>query len=233
MTAERKVTTGNLLQASQADLFRDDTRAIAERIDLPDADLCYYRDLLSNPRDLYDRLCGEIQWREDTIMMYGRPVKIPRLNAWYGDVDAHYSYSGLAMNPMPWNPLLELIRQPIEQLLNMRFNSVLINHYRDGNDSVSWHSDDEPELGREPVIASVSLGAVRRFQMRHRKDRQLPTCQLDLEPGSLLVMRGSTQRCWHHQVPKQRSITEGRINLTFRQILPVGAGRNAAPPSGG
>lgn len=188
--------------------------------DLPDADLVYYPQFLADPRDYYPRLQREIQWRQDTIAMYGKPVAIPRLNAWYGDADAHYSYSGLQLQPLVWTETLLTIRARVEHLLGTSFNSVLANLYRDGNDSVAWHSDDEVELGDEPLIASVSLGATRRFSLRHRCNRQLATVHIDLQAGSLLVMRGPTQRYWHHRVAKEKAVTDGRINLTFRRIRP-------------
>lgn len=219
MAKQTNILTQAAPEAAQAELFQEPCDTGLSRIELPDADLGYYRKLFSDPQSFYRQLCDEVAWRQDTITMYGKPVLIPRLNAWYGDSDAQYGYSGLAMDPLPWTPLLDSIRQPVQQLLNLHFNSVLVNHYRDGNDSVAWHSDDEPELGAEPIIASVSFGAVRRFQLRHRNNRQLPMQQIELASGSLLVMRGSTQRCWQHQVPKQRSVVDGRINLTFRQIV--------------
>lgn len=202
----------------QADLFGAVTSAEDGRIDLVDAELYYHRDFIAQPQRCYQRLLEEVQWRQDTIMMYGRPVKIPRLNAWYGDADADYSYSGLQLAPLPWTPTLQSIREAVEAHLNQRFNSVLANLYRDGNDSVAWHSDDEPELGPAPLIASVSLGEARTFQLRHRRNKALGIHRMVLQPGSLLVMRGETQRFWHHQVPKQRAVTAGRINLTFRRI---------------
>ena len=199
----------------QTDLFPRDSH----RLQLPDADLRYCEGFLPDSPSLYARLLQEIDWRQDTITLYGRPVLIPRLNAWYGDPGAHYSYSGLALQPLPWTPALRDIKGRVESLLGESFNSALVNLYRDGRDSVSWHSDDEYELGDEPLIASVSLGATRRFSLRHRHDKSLDTVHLDLQDGSLLVMAGATQRHWSHQVPKTRAAVGGRINLTFRRIL--------------
>lgn len=186
---------------------------------LPDADIHYYPDFVPNADDGMQRLMTEIAWRQDTITVYGRPVLIPRLNAWYGDPQAHYSYSGLALQPLPWTETLLLLKGQLEQFLGERFNSVLANRYRDGNDSVSWHSDDEEELGKMPLIASISLGATRRFSMRHRNYRSLRPVHLDLQAGSLLIMRGPTQRFWYHQLPKTKTPVGERINLTFRQII--------------
>ena len=156
-------------------------------------------------------------WRQDHIRLYGREVTIPRLQAWYGDRDCNYSYSGIMLHPLEWTPLLLKIKQRIEQTVGAPFNSVLINLYRHGQDSNGWHADNEPELGKEPVIASLSLGAVRRFRLRKNSDRG-KTMSLDLNPGSLLVMAGTTQQCWQHCVPKTARQVEPRINLTFRHI---------------
>lgn len=164
-----------------------------------------------------------IAWRQDHIVMYGRRVPIPRLNAWYGDAGLNYSYSGIPMAPEPWTPLLSTIREQVEACTRERYTSALVNLYRDGRDSVAWHADDEPELGPRPVIASLSLGATREFQLRHRhyRDNGLPVERMLLTAGSLLVMRGETQQNWLHQVPKRslRSVPGARINITFRKIL--------------
>ncbi len=179
----------------------------------PEVAKCWFDELMQE---------GAIEWRQDRIRMYGREVLIPRLNAWYGDARLDYSYSGIPMRARPWSGLLAEIRDRVEEGAGTRFTSVLINLYRDGNDSVAWHADDEPELGRQPVIASLSLGAEREFQMRHRRWREngLATFKIALQSGSLLIMRGDTQRNWLHQVPKRstRTVSEPRVNLTFRRI---------------
>jgi alkylated DNA repair dioxygenase AlkB len=144
-------------------------------------------------------------------------VASPRLSAWYGDPGAIYSYSGLRLEPLPWTPVLLEIRQVVTDLAETPFNSVLLNLYRDGQDSMGWHSDAEPELGRNPVIASVSLGAVRRFVLRHKK-RKEQHIALELESGSVLVMGGALQHYWRHALPKIRQAVGPRINLTFRLI---------------
>ena len=163
---------------------------------------------------LFDELMAVTAWRHEIATVMGRRVPIPRLTAWHGE--AGYVYSGIRMAPAPWNaPLLEL-KAAAEACAGHAFNSVLLNLYRDGRDSVSWHADNEPGLGRNPVIASISLGATRRCQMKHRLwDERL---SLDLPPGSCLVMAGATQHHWLHQVPKTSRPVGPRINLTFRAM---------------
>jgi alkylated DNA repair dioxygenase AlkB len=163
---------------------------------------------------LFDQLMALTDWRQEIATLMGRRVPIPRLTAWHGV--AGYVYSGIRMTPAPWNPPLLEIKAVAEACAGQAFNSVLLNFYRDGRDSVSWHADNEPGLGRNPVIASVSLGATRRFQMKHReRDERL---SLDLPSGSCLVMAGSTQHHWLHQVPKTSRPVGPRINLTFRAM---------------
>lgn len=167
---------------------------------------------------LFESLRQNVAWEQSTIKLYGKTVKIPRLNAWYGDPGCRYEYSGRSFEPQPWLPELEKLRQNLEKNTTYRFNSVLVNCYRDGNDSVGWHSDDEPELGRNPVVASISLGAEREFQLRHRHNSDRDKCKLNLTDGSLLLMAGELQHYWHHQIPKTRRPVGERINLTFREI---------------
>jgi len=170
--------------------------------------------------DRYFRLLQErVAWKQERIAIFGRDVAMPRLTAWYGDVGASYTYSGLRNDPSPWTPELSELRDAVAARLRHRFNSVLLNRYRSGRDGVSWHSDDEPELGDEPVIASLSFGATRRFLLRDRSTRER-AASLELEHGSLLVMRGRSQRVFQHCVPKDPRATGERINLTFRTILP-------------
>jgi alkylated DNA repair dioxygenase AlkB len=166
---------------------------------------------------LLEELMAAISWRQEIATVMGRRVPIPRLTAWHGE--AGYVYSGIRMTPMPWNrPLLEL-KAVAETCAGQPFNSVLLNLYRDGRDSVSWHADNEPGLGRDPVIASISLGATRRFQMKHRGSSH--RVSLDLPHGSCLVMAGATQHHWLHQVPKTARPLGPRINLTFRAMAPA------------
>lgn len=204
-----------------------DSGAILRKLALPGADLEFCEQFLSanEAREFFRALMlrRAVKWRQDYILMYGRRIAVPRLNAWYGDPGLAYAYSGIPMNPEPWTNLLQEIRAKVELATAWQFTSVLINLYRDGKDSVAWHADDEQELGDEPVIASLSLGATREFQMRHRQARSngLPVFKLQLAPGSLLVMRGSTQKNWLHQVPKRRGrdLPGPRINLTFRRLV--------------
>jgi alkylated DNA repair dioxygenase AlkB len=187
-------------------LIDGDARLIADFLTLPQSN-AYFAELL----DLVD-------WRQHIIRIRGREVASPRLSAWYGDPDAHYSYSGLSLEPRPWLPVILELKTRIEVVCNAPFNSVLLNLYRDGADSMGWHSDDEPELGERPVIASLSLGAIRRFRLRHRRRKELEPVAIDLENGSLLIMEGDTQRFWKHQVSKSKRVAEPRMNLTFRNI---------------
>jgi alkylated DNA repair dioxygenase AlkB len=163
---------------------------------------------------LFDQLMAISPWRQEIATLMGRRVPIPRLTAWHGE--AGYVYSGIRMTPAPWNAPLVEIRAVAAACAGQAFNSVLLNLYRDGRDSVSWHADNEPGLGRDPVIASVSLGATRRFQMKHR--RRGERLSLDLPSGSCLVMAGPAQHHWLHQVPKTSHPVGPRINLTFRAM---------------
>ena len=167
---------------------------------------------------LLDRLMSSLPLRQETIQIFGRPVNQPRLSAWIGDPGASYSYSGRTFAPEPWVPELIALRQRLGEALGQDFNSVLCNLYRSGQDSMGWHADNEPELGPDPRIASVSLGGTRRFVLRHRK-RQAPAVELGLSHGSLLVMEGTTQHHWRHAVPKTARDVKPRLNLTFRTIL--------------
>lgn len=160
---------------------------------------------------------AELQWRQESILLFGRKVAQPRLTAWYGDADATYRYSGLSLRPTPWHPQLLRLRRRLERHLCCGFNSVLANAYRNGRDSMGWHRDDEPELGKEPVIASLSLGAARRFLYRPRSGGA--SRHIILEHGSLLVMKPGCQARWQHAIPKTRAGTGLRINLTFRKIF--------------
>lgn len=168
---------------------------------------------------LFAALRAEVCWEVHRIRMFGREVDSPRLSSWIGDPGSSYAYSGARFEPRPWPPALIAVRERLEKSTGESFNSVLANLYRDQADAMGWHSDDEPELGPQPVIASLSLGASRRFVLRNRADvtRQLA---LDLGHGSLLLMRGQTQENYRHSLPRTRRKTGPRINLTFRRILP-------------
>ena len=189
-------------------------------IPLVDGDARFIADFLTRAQSdaYFAELLDLVDWRQHIIRIRGREVASPRLSAWYGDPDAHYSYSGLSLEPRPWLPIILELKTRVEAACNAPFNSVLLNLYRDGADSMGWHSDDEPELGERPVIASVSLGATRRFRLRHRRRKELEPVAIDLENGSLLIMEGDTQRFWKHQISKSKRVAEPRVNLTFRNI---------------
>ncbi len=163
------------------------------------------------------RLREEIAWERLRLRMFGRYVDVPRLSCWVGDPDAVYTYSRTRFVPHAWTPSLTELRERIESAASARFNSVLANLYRDGNDAMGWHSDSEPELGKNPVIASLSFGATRRFRLRHKRD-SARRVEIDLESGSLLMMAGPTQENYRHDLPRTRRDIGPRINLTFRLI---------------
>lgn len=167
--------------------------------------------------DLMQKLKATIRWKQETIQMYGKLLNTPRLTAWYGENSKTYAFSGKKYDPDPWTPELLFIKHRVEQAAGIVFNSVLLNDYRNGSDSVAWHADDEPELGINPVIASVSFGQARRFDVRHKQDHK-QKYSVELENGSLLIMKGDLQHNWEHQVPKSTKALNERINLTFRVI---------------
>jgi alkylated DNA repair dioxygenase AlkB len=168
--------------------------------------------------ELLAALTTSLPWRQREIQMFGRAVLEPRETAWIGDPGAVYTYSGRVNDPTPWPSALSELRVRVSARASEAFNCVLCNLYRDGSDSMGLHADAERELGENPVIGSVSLGAVRRFQLRHRKQREAKL-DLDLPSGSLLIMRGTTQRHYRHGIPKQLGVSEPRVNLTFRRVL--------------
>jgi len=188
-------------------------------LQLPDADIVFYPSLLDEQESdrLFTQLTETIDWRQDWITIYGRSMPQPRLTAWYGNPGKSYTYSGITMHPSPWTRTLLDLKAEAEAVSGVAFNSVLLNLYRDGNDSMGWHSDDEPELGQNPVIGSLSLGGTRRFMLRHRAEKGLKH-QLELTSGSFLLMQGTTQHDWQHQIPKTKRPVPPRINLTFRVI---------------
>ncbi len=204
----------------QAPLFQDNPDSF-ESIDLGDVQVHLHTSAFepSDASAMLQNLAEDIPWRQDSLWIAGREIPVPRLQCWMGDAGSLYGYSGMRLEPEPWHRQVQAIRSRVQELSGIQFNSVLLNLYRNGEDSVSWHADDEPELGRDPVIASVSLGAVRRFQLKHRHDRLREKLQIDLPHGSILIMGKGMQNKWLHQVPKQKTINEPRINLTFRQII--------------
>jgi len=188
---------------------------------LPDAEITLYDNFfsLAESESLYAALLGQTAWAQRYVTIYGKRYAEPRLTAWYGEAGKSYSYSGITLQPLPWTPLLLEIKARVDAAAQTTFNSVLLNFYRAGRDSNGWHQDNEPELGQNPVIASVSFGATRRFQLRHKFNQHVPRLALDLTPGSLLLMAGPTQHFWQHQIPKTAKAVAPRINLTFRVIL--------------
>jgi alkylated DNA repair dioxygenase AlkB len=191
-----------------------------ETFHMPDADVILYRQAFHTPEGeaLLQEFLQTIAWKQERLTVYGRVIDSPRLTAWYGDPGKVYRYSGIALTPHPWTPALLQVKERVEALAHVPFNSVLLNLYRHERDSVAWHSDAEPELGSCPVIGSVSFGATRRFQLRHKYDRTLRQ-NVDLPHGSVLVMRGPTQHYWQHCVPKASTPQPPRVNLTFRSIM--------------
>jgi len=165
--------------------------------------------------DVFARLLAETDWREETVVIYGKRHLQPRLSAWYGEKG--YAYSGLRLQPTPFTPLLMTLRDAVEAATGHAFNSVLLNYYRNERDSMGLHSDDEPELGPRPAIASLSFGEARTFLLKHKHTRQ--TMRVPLTDGSLLLMAGDTQQYWLHGINKMTKSLQGRINLTFRKIV--------------
>ena len=190
------------------------------RLPLPDADLLFWRQVeIGIPhKSLLQTLIDDTEWRQDKITVYGKSYLQPRLSAWYGDLS--YRYSGIRLEPRAWTPTLLDIKARVEALTGHPFNSVLLNYYRDQNDSMGMHSDDERELGCQPAIASLSLGDERTFLLRHKTRKDLKTVKLALPPGSLLLMQGDTQQYWRHGINKEKRPCGPRLNLTFRSIKP-------------
>lgn len=193
------------------------------RYDLTDAELTLYEGFF--PKDeadrLYTALMQTTDWKQENITVYDKTYLTPRLTAWYGDPHTAYTFSGSKWQPYPWNDDLLFIKEKVEKTTGASFNSVLLNLYRDGKDSVGWHRDNEKEFGRNPVIASVSFGETRPFQIRHKFRKELAKVEIPLTHGSLLLMAGSMQHYWEHQVPKTARPINPRINLTFRLVHPA------------
>lgn len=199
------------------DLFSEHS-GVLDAIPIEDGELYFMPSLPLRQDDaaVLAQLLAETGWRAEAITLWGKQMQQPRLTAWHGE--ARYTYSGMTLEPQPFTPLQLEIKQAVEQASGQRFNSVLLNYYRDGQDSMGFHSDDEKELGRNPVIASVSFGAPRTFILKHKR---LPkTVKLALGNGSLLVMAGALQHHWRHGINKEKSAAGPRVNLTFRKILP-------------
>ena len=206
----------------QASLFEDaaDPNHYIDH-DLGDASIREYPAAFSQEisNSYLHQLQENIRWRQDTLWIAGREVAVPRLQCWMGDHGSVYGYSGMRLQPSRWNDSVLAIRERVEGLSGHRFNSVLLNYYRTGQDSVAWHADDEPELGPEPIIASVSFGVERRFQLKHKHQEKPTRSQLTLRNGSILIMGRTLQNHWMHQLPKVKGLELPRINLTFRTIV--------------
>lgn len=185
-----------------------------------EGEVIYFGNVLSKEeaRMFFDVIFRKAEWKNDEVIIFGKKILTRRKTAWYGDEGCVYRYSGLVRQPLPWFPELLRIRDVAQASAGTNFNSCLLNLYHDGNDGMSWHSDDERMLGKDIVIASVSLGAERDFGFRHKTSRE--KIIIKLENGSLLIMKGDTQFNWHHALPKSKKVKEPRINLTFRKIIP-------------
>ena len=221
-----KDNSANQLSLSLFDEPEITTQTLAEVITMPtgelmpDGEVAIYRNFFNKVESdqIFQELLSKIKWRQDKMKLYGKEFELPRLTAWYGDDGKSYTFSRIPMNPDAWTHTLLSVKSRIEEVTQAKFNSVLLNLYRSGKDGVSWHSDDEPELGKNPMIASVSFGETRRFQLRHKLDKSLDKVEITLTHGSLLIMKGSTQHFWQHQIPKSAKSLRERINLTFRII---------------
>lgn len=209
---------------SQLDIFgniENENLAVDKKdglVCIPNGEYIYLPNFFSRAESdhYFQKFKNNILWKQESMNMYGKQVLFPRLTSWYGDSDKPYSFSGITLEPNPWNTELLEIKKRIETITKTNFNSVLLNQYRNGNDSISWHTDAEKELGSNPIIGSVNFGATRKFQLRHIQTKQ--QIELQLAHGSLLIMRGELQHFWQHQVPKTTKIVTERINLTFRVI---------------
>ncbi|MET1055328.1 MAG: alpha-ketoglutarate-dependent dioxygenase AlkB [Pedobacter sp.] len=184
-----------------------------------DGESYYYGQIVSNAEaeDYLQKLLGNIAWKNDEAVIFGKHIITKRKVAWYGDNAFSYTYSNITKEALAWTPELLAIKQLTEQITGTRFNSCLLNLYHDGNEGMAWHSDDEKSLGKNTSIASVSFGAERKFAFKHRETKH--TLSLILESGSLLLMKGATQSNWLHQLPKTTKVTRPRINLTFRTMI--------------
>ena len=214
---------GDLFAGSSADGSADGTAnsQAAEAINLPGAQLLFYRqvELPFAPAEVFAGLIKQVAWQEEDIVLYGKRFAQPRLIAWYGDAGKQYRYSGVTHYPLPWSPLLLALKQKVEALCEYSFNSALLNYYRHERDSMGMHSDDERELGPQPVIASLSLGGPRTLIFKHKTTGE--RFKLPLPGGSLLIMQGDTQHNWRHGIDKEKSPCAARINITFRRIINI------------
>lgn len=199
------------------------TSASTQRIEMQDADVLYVPliELPAPDAVLLQRLIAEVPWREEQIVLWGKRYLQPRLIAWYGDANSAYTYSGVTLAPLPWTDLLSSLKRAVEHIAEVEFDSVLLNYYRNERDSMGMHSDDEPELGRNPIIASLSLGEERVLVFKHKRRKDVAPVRLPMASGSLVLMKGETQHCWKHGIEKQKKACGPRVNLTFRRIVPA------------
>lgn len=200
------------------DLFASGNRL--ELIPIVGAEVYYLRhlELHQHPDALLGKLIDETPWRAEKVTLWGKTFEQPRLIAWFGDENGIYVYSGINLQPLPWTDILLSIKEKVEAATGISFNSVLINYYRDNRDSMGFHCDDEPELGRRPIIASVSLGEERTLIFKHKTNKSMKPVRLKLPSGSLLLMQGDTQQNWKHGINKEPVFCGPRVNLTFRRI---------------
>ncbi|WP_282017574.1 alpha-ketoglutarate-dependent dioxygenase AlkB family protein [Salegentibacter mishustinae] len=191
----------------------------SEIFSLPDAELEYFPNFLNKEKAdlLLEKLLKEVPWQQQNIKLFGKEIPQPRLTAFYAEQGISYTYSGLQLKPNSFSTELWELKQKTQELSGFDFNTCLANLYRHGNDSMGWHADDEKVLGKNPVIASISLGGIRRFQFKHKTNKDLKE-SIELQHGSLLIMKGSMQHFWKHQLPKTKKEVAPRINLTFRKI---------------
>lgn len=189
-------------------------------LNLPDATFIYYPNFLNQEKAglYFEKLLQETPWQQDDITIFGKKIAQPRLTALYGNLGKPYSYSGITMHPIAWNPLVWLLKEEVETIAQHSFTSVLLNLYRNEKDSNGWHADNEKELGRDPTIASLSLGETRKFQIKHTTNKNIK-CDILLEHGSLLLMKEGAQVHYKHQLPKATQPKNARINLTFRTVF--------------
>ena len=222
---DAEVFQGDLFAGLDANLGLDNSAqneqiTKKEVLDMQDAKVAFYTNFFDSKESdkLYSALLSDIHWRQDSMNVYGKVINLPRKTAWYGDSGRAYTFSGIHLSPKAWTPPLLKVKERIEAVSDTEFNSVLLNLYRHGQDSISWHTDAEAELGENPIIGSVSFGQARRFMFRHRYEKDLKN-EVELTHGSFLLMAGETQHFWQHQVPKTTRTLKPRINLTFRTIM--------------
>lgn len=192
-----------------------------QRIKLNGGELIYRPNYVSDDEHLFQQLQSQLNWQQPELQLFGRRHKTPRLVAFVGDSGVAYQYTGHLHTAAPWPKSLDNLRDKLGRDYGVEFNCALLNYYRNGDDSMGYHSDDEAELGSAPVVASISLGGARDFLLRSKNTEQRDPQKIMLESGSLLLMLPPTQRFWQHALPKRKRQDRPRINLTFRQILTI------------